>query len=157
MTARVLGIDPGFDRIGVAVLEKEKVLFSDCIETDRKLPYQKRLFQIGERIRKIINKWQPQELAIESLFFNQNITNGIRVAEARGVVIYESTRAGLTVYEYSPQAVKIGVTGYGRADKKQMETMIRKLVTLSRAKKLDDELDAIALGITHLATKRTRN
>jgi len=153
----VLGVDPGFDRVGVAILEKEKVLFSDCIETNRKLPHQKRLLQIGEGIRKIISKWQPQELAIESLFFNQNITNGIRVAEARGIVIYESAKAGLDVYEYSPQAVKVGVTGYGKADKKQMEAMIKKLVKLPKqsSKRLDDEVDAIALGITHLASKRT--
>ena len=153
----VLGIDPGFDRIGVAILNKQEVLFSDCIETNRKLPQQKRLFQIGETIRKIVEKWKPRDLAIESLFFNQNTTNALRVAEARGVIMYEAERAGLEIFEYSPQAIKIGVTGYGKADKIQMETMVKKLVTLSKksSKRLDDEVDAIALCITHLATKKS--
>lgn len=152
----ILGIDPGFDRIGVAVLHKEEVLFSTCIVTDRKLTHSKRLLQIGEGIRKIINKWGPDNLAIESLFFNQSVTNAMKVSEARGVIIYEAEQAGLEIFEYSPQAIKIAVTGYGKADKKQMEIMVRKLVTLpaKSAKKLDDEIDAIALCITHLASQK---
>lgn len=152
---RVLGIDPGFDRIGVAILDKEKVLFSDCIETNRKLPHQERLLEIGNSTRKIIKKWKPRTLAIESLFFNQNITNALKVSEARGVILYEATRAELEIYEYSPQAIKIAVTGYGKADKTNISTMVRKLVTLPPKKMLDDEIDAIALCITHLATKKS--
>jgi len=153
----VLGIDPGFDRIGVAVLNKQGILFSNCIETNRKLSHQKRLFEIGETIRKITEKWKPRDLAIESLFFNQNTTNALKVAEARGVIMYEAERAGLEIFEYSPQAIKIAVTGYGKADKIQMESMVKKLVNLPKKslKRLDDEIDAIALGITHLATNRT--
>ena len=151
---RVLGIDPGFDRVGVAVMDKGSVLFSTCIKTSSKLPHQERLLQIGKGVGKVIERWKPQDLAIETLFFNQNTSTALKVAEARGVIIYESVRAGLNVYEYSPQAVKIGVTGYGKADKKQMEIMVRKLVKLSGDKKLDDELDAVALCINHLASKR---
>jgi crossover junction endodeoxyribonuclease RuvC len=156
MPNRVLAIDPGFDRIGAAVLEKDVVLFSQCIETDRKLPHSERLLEIGEAVRKIIKKWVPQSLAIEELFFNQNITNALKVSEARGVILYEGARAGLEIYEYSPQAIKIAVTGYGKADKKQVENMVGKLVKLPKTarKKLDDELDAIALGITHLAIQK---
>lgn len=156
MPNRVLAIDPGFDRIGAAVLEKDVVLFSQCIETDRKLPHSERLLQIGEAVRKIIKKWAPESLAIEELFFNQNITNALKVSEARGVILYEGSRAGLGVYEYSPQAIKIAVTGYGKADKKQVENMVLKLVKLPKTarKKLDDELDAVALGITHLAIQK---
>jgi crossover junction endodeoxyribonuclease RuvC len=156
MPNRVLAIDPGFDRIGAAVLEGDKVLFSYCIETDRKLPHSERLLEIGEAVRKIIKKWVPQSLAIEELFFNQNITNALKVSEARGVILYEGAQAGLEIYEYSPQAIKIAVTGYGKADKKQVENMVLKLVKLPKTarKKLDDELDAIALGITHLATQK---
>ena len=153
---RVLAVDPGFDRIGVAILEKSEVLFSDCIETNRKLPHSKRLLEISISIRKILKKWKPTSLAIESLFFNQNTTNALKVSEARGVIICEAEQARLEVYEYSPQAVKIAVTGYGKADKTQMANMLKKLVNLVEkpTKRLDDEVDAIALGITHLATKK---
>lgn len=153
---KVLGIDPGFDRIGVAILDKEKVLFSDCIVTDRKLPHAERLLMIGEAVKKVIKKWQPEVLAIETLFFNQNTSTALKVSEARGVILYEASRAGLEVTEYSPQAVKLAVTGYGKADKEQVESMVRKLVEVpeTKAKRLDDELDAIAVGITHLATYR---
>jgi crossover junction endodeoxyribonuclease RuvC len=152
----VLGVDPGFDRIGVAILENKEVLFSDCIETKRKLPHSERLLEIGKVIKKVIKKWNPTTLAIESLFFNQNITNALKVSEARGIIIYEAVGAGLEICEYSPQAVKIAVTGYGKTDKIQMATMVKKLVGLSvkSSKRLDDEIDAIALGITHLASKR---
>jgi crossover junction endodeoxyribonuclease RuvC len=150
----ILAIDPGFDRVGVAILDKENLLYSCCIVTNRKLPHAERLLQIGEAVREIIKKWGPQDLAIEELFFNQNITNALKVSEARGVIIYEAARAGLEVYEYSPQEIKIAVTGYGKADKKQVETMVRKLIKMPdfKKKRLDDELDAIAVGITHLAT-----
>ncbi|OHA92326.1 MAG: crossover junction endodeoxyribonuclease RuvC [Candidatus Zambryskibacteria bacterium RIFCSPLOWO2_02_FULL_51_21] len=151
---RVAAIDPGFDRLGIAVVEGEKVLFSGCVETNRKIPHQERLLEIGCAIEAIIKKWKPNALAIEQLFFNQNATNALRVAEARGVALYEAAKAGLKVYEYSPQAVKIAVTGYGKADKKQVESMVRKLIKLDKAKKLDDELDAIALGITHIASQK---
>ena len=156
ISKKVLAIDPGFDRIGVAILTPEKVLFSDCIETNRKLPHEERLLDIGSRVRKIIKKWKPSSLAIESLFFNQNITNALKVSEARGVIIYEAMQARLEVFEYSPQAIKIAVTGYGKADKIQMAMMVRKLVRLPKksSKRLDDEVDAIAVGITHLATKK---
>ena len=152
----VLGVDPGFDRIGVAVLNKDKVLFSHCIQTTKKSSHEKRLFEIGSEIAKIVKKYNPTDLAIESLFFNQSVTNALRVAEARGVIIYEATLAGLDVFEYSPQAIKIAVTGYGKASKDQVETMVRKLVKIDKTekKKLDDEVDAIALCITHLASKK---
>jgi len=152
-----LAVDPGFDRVGVAVLDgTDNLLFSDCIETNRKLSHQERLLEIGEAIALLIKEWKPDTLAIESLFFNQNITNALKVSEARGVVIYEATRAGLGVFEYSPQAIKIAVTGVGKADKDQMATMVKKLLNLpiKPSKRLDDEIDAIAVGITHLATEK---
>ncbi|MEX2014275.1 MAG: crossover junction endodeoxyribonuclease RuvC [Parcubacteria group bacterium] len=153
---RVLGIDPGFDRVGVAVMEDGSLLYSTCIETDRKTSHSKRLEVIGSEVREIIKKWKPKVLAIEKLFFNQNTTNALKVSEARGVIIYEASRAGLEIFEYGPQEIKIAVTGYGKADKKQMENMLRKLVKLGGdgKKRLDDELDAIAVCITHLATKK---
>ena len=154
MRNRVLAIDPGFDRLGVAILEENNVLFSSCIETSHKLPHQERLLEIGCAIEAVIRKWKPKDLAIESIFFNKSVNNALKVAEARGVALYEAAKAGLSVHEYSPQAVKIAVTGYGKADKRQVDNMVRRLVKIEDVKKLDDEIDAIALCITHLATQR---
>lgn len=151
---RTLGVDPGFDRLGVSIVEDHEVLFSTCIETDRKTTHAERLFKIGQEIKTVIDKWQPQSLAIEKLFFNQNTTNALKVSEARGVVLYEATRSNLDIHEYSPQEIKIAVTGYGKADKRSVEGMVRKLVRLPSKKMLDDELDAVALCITHLASRK---
>ena len=156
----VLSVDPGFDRVGMAVLKasakKVELLFSECLETNPKDKRAERLLVIGERIKSVIKKWKPKTLAIETLFFNTNTTSAIGVAEARGIIIYEGARAGMEVFEYGPQTVKVAVTGYGKADKIQMEAMVKRLVKLPKrsAKRLDDEMDAIALGITHLATKK---
>ncbi len=160
LSSRVIAIDPGFDRCGVAVLEKEngkeRVLFSHCIVTNKKESRAERLLQIGTELRNIITKWQPNALALESLFFNQNISSAVGVAEARGVIAFIASEAGLPVHEYSPQEIKIAVTGYGKASKTDVERMVGKLVTLpNKVKRLDDELDAVALGITHLAIQRS--
>lgn len=157
---KILAIDPGFDRVGLAVMQIEKdrpqLLFSQCLKTDSKKTRPERLLTIGQEIRVAIKKWQPKTLAIETLFFNTNITSAIGVAEARGVIIYEAMNAGLKIFEYSPQAIKIAVTSHGQASKIQVASMVKKLVTLPEKslKRLDDEIDAIALGITHLATER---
>jgi crossover junction endodeoxyribonuclease RuvC len=160
ITRRALAIDPGFDRMGVAVVAlqdgKEILLHSECIKTNSKDKREIRLKAIGLGVRKIISKWKPEELAIETLFFNTNTTSAIGVAEARGVAIFESATANLEVFEYGPQAIKAAVTGYGRANKSQVETMIKQLIKLPDQTKgrLDDEIDAIAVGITHLVTRR---
>lgn len=152
---RVIAIDPGFDRVGVAVIEKNELLFSTCIETDRKLPHHERLLTIGEEIKSVIKKWHPGTLAMEKLFFNQNTSTALKVAEARGVILFIAAEAGLDVFEYSPQEVKIAVTGYGKADKWAIETLVRKLIKFPSKKVLDDEIDAVAVGITHLATQKS--
>lgn len=151
---RVIGIDPGYDRLGVAVVEGGNLIFSTCIRTDRQSSHAERLKQIADEILEVIAKWQPEALAIEKLFFNQNTTNALKVAEARGVVLQEAAQAGMPVFEYSPQEIKIAVTGYGQADKRSVEVMVRKLIRLPSRKMLDDELDAIAVGITHLASRK---
>lgn len=157
---RVLAIDPGFDRIGLAIVTLEqdepRLLFSECLETNAKKARPERLLFIGKRIEQVIKKWQPETLAIENLFFNTNTTSAIGVAEAKGIIIYEAIKAGMTIFEYSPQAIKMAVTGYGKADKIQIGMMVRKLLKLTDKfpQRLDDEMDAIALGITHLATKK---
>ena len=160
LSKTVLAVDPGFDRVGLAVMKLErdgpKLLFSQCFETDSKKARPERLFSIGRRIKDVIKKWQPETLAIETLFFNTNATSAIGVAEARGIIIYEARNRDMEIFEYGPQTIKMAVTGYGQADKTQMANMVKKLVPLPKksSKRLDDEVDAIALGITHLASKK---
>lgn len=153
----ILGIDPGFERLGVAVLEKNKtdkkecILFSECFKTSAKLEFNERLFLIGEEVRKIIKEYKPEVLSIETLFLNTNQKTVMRVAEARGVVVYEAARAGLRLFEASPPQIKIATTGYGRSDKSQIIKMVKILVKIDDSKKSDDELDAIAIALTAFA------
>ena len=154
---RILGIDPGYERLGVAVLEKdkgdqkEKVLFSECFKTSAKLEFSERLNLIGEEVRKIIKEYKPEILSIETLFLNTNQKTVMRVAEARGVVVYEASRAGLKIFEASPPQIKIATTGYGKSDKAQIIKMVKMLVKMDNTKTSDDELDAIAIAITAFA------
>lgn len=153
---KILGIDPGYGRLGIAVLEKnpqkDLLLFSDCIETSPKDSFEKRLVEIGNAVSQIIKTYQPEVLAIEALFFSNNKKTAMQVAEARGVILYEAQKNGLKIFEYQPGAVKIAVTGHGSSDKKQIMHMIPLLVSMKKTKLLDDEYDAIALAITHSAT-----
>ena len=161
---RILGIDPGFERLGIAVLDpvaRERrggknhcVIFSECFKTSAKLDFSERLRLIGEEVRTVIKKYKPEVLAIETLFLNTNQKTVMRVAEARGVVVYEASRAGLEIFEATPLQVKVATTGYGRASKEQIMKMVKILVEIDNIKKLDDELDAIAIALTALAHKR---
>ncbi len=163
---RILGIDPGYERLGIAVLEqphyaeasrggkKHTVVFSECFKTSSKLEFSRRLSLIGEEIKNVIKKYKPEVLAIESLFLNTNQKTVMRVAEARGVVVYEAAQAGLKIFEATPLQIKIATTGYGRADKTQVMKMTRILVKIDDSKKSDDELDAIAIALTIFAHKK---
>ena len=158
---RILGIDPGYERLGIAVLEKtpkvsprEQVIFSECFKTSAKLEFNERLFLNGEEVKKIIKKYKPEVLAIETLFLNTNHKTVMKVAEVRGVVIYEATCAGLKVFEASPPQIKIATTGYGKANKEQIMKMVKILVDIDNSKTSDDELDAIAIALTASAHMR---
>ena len=150
----ILGIDPGFERLGIAILEKnksekkEKIIFSECFKTSSKLDFSERLHLIGGRVKKIIKKYRPEILAIETLFLNTNQKTAMRVAEARGVIIYESVSAGLRTFEASPLEIKMAITSYGKADKKQVLKMVKMLVAMDASKKSDDEMDAVAVALT---------
>jgi crossover junction endodeoxyribonuclease RuvC len=155
---RILGIDPGYERVGVAVLEKknapqEVLIFSDCIQTSKKLSHEKRLLIIGTKLSEIIKKYKPDAVAIEKLFFNVNQKTALNVAEARGVLLYSVSLDQIPVQEYTPLQIKVAITGYGRADKKQMLTMIEKLVEIKKEISTDDEYDAIACALTAYAYK----
>jgi crossover junction endodeoxyribonuclease RuvC len=158
---KVLSIDPGYERLGIAILEKkdkrskEELVYSECFKTNSKLPHHERLFLIGQKIHEIIKKYKPKALATEKLFFNTNQKTVMVVAEARGVILYESRIVGLKIYEYTPLQVKVAVTGYGRSEKKQVIEMVKKLIVVPQAKKSDDEFDAIAIGLTHFAIFRS--
>jgi crossover junction endodeoxyribonuclease RuvC len=152
---RVIGIDPGYDRVGVAVLEyqmgQEVVLFSTCIETDRTKTLTARCVFIGQQLCSIIEDQCVTHLAIESLFFNQNVSTALKVAEARGVILYVASLAGCTIHEFSPQAIKIAITGTGNSKKTDIKRMLHQLLPTTPQHALDDEYDAIAIGITCLA------
>jgi len=152
---RVLGIDPGYDRMGVAIVEKqnskETVIFSTCLSTNAKDDFSDRLLSLGLNLEKIIKDWKPTDLSTEKLFITNNQKTATNVAEVCGMVGYVAKKAGLAITEYTPLQIKMAVTGYGKATKNQVTDMIGKLVKLDKEIRLDDEYDAIGIALTHLA------
>lgn len=155
---RILAFDPGYERLGVAVLEKqngkEVLLHSDCIRTSATLTFPERLAELGSAVEALIEHWAPNGIALEEVFFEKNAKTAMQVAEVRGVLTYIAASRSLAVHQYKPAEVKIATTGYGASDKKAVAMMVPKLVRLPERKRLDDELDAIAVGITCLASLR---
>ncbi len=154
---RVLGLDPGFAITGFAVIEEMKPrpepLTFGCIRTASHLPHHERLKIIYDDINTIIEKYQPEVAAIEKLFFNRNVTNALKVGEARGVVILALAQAQIPIFEYTPLQVKQALVGYGRADKKQIQYMVRAEFNLAEVPKPDDVADACAVGLTHIRSR----
>jgi len=163
---KIITIDPGYERVGIAVLEKshvatamrdkEVLLFSECFVTKTTEKHEERLRLIGEEIEKIIKKYRPEAMGIETLFFKTNAKTAMKVSEARGVIMYEAAKKGLTVMEYTPLQIKVAVTGYGKSDKEQVTEMVKKLIKIEKILKYDDEYDAIAVGLTFFACYRNR-
>ncbi len=155
---RVIGIDPGYDRLGVAIIEKtkdqERLLHSECFLTSPKDSFAKRLRLIGEHLEKVLAKWRPDRAALETLFFAKNQKTAMFVAAVRGVILYEIEKTGTPIFEYAPIEIKVAVTGYGRSDKKQVEGMVKRLIHIEQAVRYDDEYDAIAAALTSLARDR---
>jgi crossover junction endodeoxyribonuclease RuvC len=154
---RVLAFDPGFERLGVAVVEKinnkEVLVHSECIRTSATLPFPERLAQLGKAAEALLKKWKPDAVAIEELYFEKNAKTAMKVAAVSGVLSYIAASRGVPLYEYTPLEVKAAVTGYGKSDKAAVATMVARLVRLPQKKRLDDEIDAIAVGITCLASQ----
>ncbi len=152
---KVLAIDPGYDRIGVAILGRtsgtDTCLYSSCIITDRSADFAHRLQHIGNTIETLLQEHQPDTLAIETLFFNKNVKTAIGVAHARGVILYLAAAYNCTIFEFGPQEIKVAVTGYGNSDKTAVFAMVRRLLPNIPEHAFDDEYDAIAIGITCLA------
>ena len=156
----ILGIDPGLAIVGWGVVEYKashfKVLGYGAIETPAGTPTEERLSMIFDGIRQLIETYRPEHIAVEELFFNTNITTGIRVAEARGVIIMCAHKLGVKVYEYTPLQVKQSVVGFGRAEKKQVIAMVTMLLGLNKPPKPDDTADALAIAICHAHSGASR-
>jgi len=150
---RILGIDPGFGRLGYAVITATGnglgLLVCDAVMTPKTLAYPQRLQQIYEQLGTIIAEYQPAEAAIEELFFGRNVTTAIAVAQARGVAMLLLEQRGVSIAEYTPSEVKLAVTGYGAARKEQIGYMVGQLLHLSAIPEPDDAADAAAIAICH--------
>ena len=154
---KILGIDPGYERLGIAVLEKnvrdrkETLLYSDCFKTKTSDTHAERLSLLGQEIARVITEYEPEALSIETLFLTTNHKTVMHVSEARGVILYEAARHNLSIAEYSPPQIKSAVTGDGHADKKAIIKMIPLLIKLDKKIAHDDEYDAIAVALTYFA------
>ena len=155
---KILGIDPGYQRTGYAVLDafrdsKPVLAESGVFETSADDPFPTRLLQTRDALREVIGRLEPTELALEELFWSKNVKTAIAVAQARGVLMLTACEMGLEVAEYSPTVLKLGLTGSGNADKGQVKYMVEHMLKLPEAKRLDDEYDAIALALLHAIQK----
>lgn len=157
---RIIAIDPGYERLGIAILEKnskEELLFSECFKTSASLPFFERLELVGSRVEHVIETYKPEALAIENLFIANNQKTAMRVAEVRGAILYQTRRLGVPIFEYTPLEIKTATTGYGKATKDQVISMVQKIIPSTKSLKQDDEVDAIAIGITHFAYQKHKN
>lgn len=155
---RILGIDPGTGILGFGIIDvvkgKMSLVDGGVIRTPAKEDDAVRLQTIFEEITDIIAETKPAEMAVEKLFFAQNVTTAMTVSQARGVVLLAGKQAGLEIFEYTPLQIKQSLTGYGRAEKKQIQEMVRVILQLKEVPKPDDCADALAAAITHSMTMR---
>lgn len=150
---RILGIDPGYATVGYGVVDYNKNSFSvvgfGAITTKAGIPFPKRLKDIYNDMVTVIEKYEPDEMSVEKLYFNTNTTTAIDVAQARGVIVLAAELSGVPVFEYTPLQVKQAITGYGRAEKRQVMEMVKNFLNLERVPKPDDTADALALAVCH--------
>jgi crossover junction endodeoxyribonuclease RuvC len=155
---RIIGIDPGTGILGFGVIEveksKAKMVDAGVIRTPVKEDDAVRLQTIFDELSEIIEATKPDQMSVEKLFFAQNVTTAMTVAQARGVVLLCGRRAGLEIFEYTPLQIKQALTGYGRAEKRQIQEMVRTVLQLKEIPKPDDCADALAAAITHSMTRR---
>lgn len=150
---RILGIDPGFAITGYSIIEyignKFKLIDSGAITTKAGMSFQLRLTILYDELDMIVKRYKPDAMAVEELFFNQNIKTAINVAQARGIVLVVGCKNNVPTYEYTPLQVKQAVVGYGRAEKKQVQQMVKAILKVQEVPKLDDITDSMAIGICH--------
>ena len=153
---RILGIDPGYGITGFGLVEADRNQFAllrcGTITTPADMEMSRRLLEIARDMRTLLDLIQPDMVAIEELFFNTNITTGIQVAQARGVILAACAERGLTPVSYTPSQVKQAVVGYGKAEKKQVMEMTRMMLSLKTVPKPDDAADALAIALCHAHT-----
>ena len=156
----ILGIDPGIATIGFGLVEADRgmaaMLRYGAITTPAGLPLSKRLYQIGTDMEELIGQLRPDAISVEELFFNNNITTGIAVAHGRGVILYAAEKCGVPLFEYTPSQVKQAVVGYGKAEKRQVMDMTRRLLKLRAVPRPDDAADALALALCHARSCTSR-
>ena len=149
----ILGIDPGFAIVGFGVVESEggrqRAVRCGAINTPAGLPLPTRLLQIANDMETLLTQFKPDAMAVEELFFNTNVTTGIGVAQARGVILMSAEKMGVPIYEYTPSQVKQAVVGYGKAEKRQVMDMTKRLLKLKEVPKPDDAADALAIALCH--------
>lgn len=164
----ILGIDPGYDRLGIAVIEKparvagaksrETLIYSECFQTSAADTIYVRLEQIGREIARVADEFKPDCMSIENLYITKNQKTAMRVAEARGIILYEAQKRALPIHEYTPMQIKLAVTGDGGSDKRMIAKMLGLLIKMPpeklSSKTLDDECDAIAVALAHSAVVR---
>lgn len=150
---RILGIDPGYAIVGYGIIDYDGYKFSTvsygAIKTEAGTPFPKRIDTIYQDMLTVIKKYRPEALSIERLYFNTNTTTAIDVAQARGVILLAAEQSGISVNEYTPLQVKQSITGYGKAEKRQVMEMVKSFLSLSCVPKPDDTADALALAICH--------
>ena len=150
---RIIGIDPGYAIMGYGIIDKNGNQFSPvaygAITTEKNMHMPDRLKHLYQGLTEVIAEFEPEEASIEQLFFNTNTTTAIFVGQARGVAILACANLGLSIFEYTPLEIKTSLTGYGRADKSQVQTMVKMLLNLEAAPKPDDTADALAAALCH--------
>jgi crossover junction endodeoxyribonuclease RuvC len=146
----IIGLDPGYDRLGVAVFIDGVLNFSTCLSSKPKDDFPIRLHTLGGELKEIFSTYQPDSVAMEEIFFSKNQTTALKVAEVRGMIMFLTGEVGVKLHQYSPQIIKLGVAGYGNADKSQVTAMVKRLVKFPKEPKYDDEYDAVAVGLVHL-------
>lgn len=156
----ILGIDPGLATLGWGVItdrqSKQKLVDFGCIITPPDMPFPKRLLTIHTEFSQLLSQYAPDEIAFEELFFARNVTTALTVGAARGVCVALAAEYTEQVYEYTPMQVKQALTGYGRADKRQIQEMVKLLLNMQSIPKPDDAADAIAIALTHAASGAMR-
>ena len=157
---RILGIDPGLGRMGWGVIEEHgsslKPIAYGCIETPTGIPDEKRLVMIFNTLQEVLSTHKPEIMAVEELFFSRNVTTAFMVGQARGVALLVAAQHGISVITHSPSQVKLAVTGYGNAEKKQIGQMVKIILHLEKLPKLDDTTDALAIALTQAFSGKLR-
>lgn len=149
----ILGIDPGYAIVGFGVLRSQRgtnaLLACGAINTPAGQPLPERLLQIADDLDELIARFKPEAMAVERLYFGNNVTTGIGVAQARGVILMTAQRRSVPIFEYDPSQVKMAVVGYGKAEKRQVTDMTKRLLNLKSVPKPDDAADAVAIALCH--------